>query len=113
MGRRKQQGADGAPRSYPWQSATKFALQGCFGFLRLLGPVRASNLAGSIAAAIGPHLGQSKVADRNLSRAMPELSAEERKRIVVEVCGAERARYQFEADRTRPPRPQTSPTHSA
>jgi KDO2-lipid IV(A) lauroyltransferase len=61
------------------------ALRGAFGFLRLLGPVRASNLAGSVAAAIGPHLSPSKVADRNLSRALPELDVSARRRIIADV----------------------------
>jgi Kdo2-lipid IVA lauroyltransferase/acyltransferase len=72
-------------RAYSWQIPTKIALRCVFGLLRVIGPVRASNLAGAVAAAIGPRLSPSKVADRNLSRAMPELSAAERRRIIIEV----------------------------
>lgn len=50
--------------------------------LRALGPVRASNLCGAVARGIGPWLPVSKVADRNLRLALPELDAAARKRIV-------------------------------
>ncbi|RYY16912.1 MAG: lauroyl acyltransferase [Alphaproteobacteria bacterium] len=50
--------------------------------LRGLGPVRSSNLCGAVARGIGPLLPVSKVADRNLRLAMPELDAGARKRIV-------------------------------
>ncbi|CAI9120680.1 lysophospholipid acyltransferase family protein [Brytella acorum] len=53
--------------------------------LRLLPPIRASNLGGFIARTIGPRLPVSKVADRNLRLAMPELDAEARKRVVRDV----------------------------
>jgi len=49
---------------------------------RALGPVRASNLGGAIARAIGPRLAVSRVADRNLRAAMPELDRAARRRIV-------------------------------
>jgi KDO2-lipid IV(A) lauroyltransferase len=42
----------------------------------------ASNLAGLVAAAVGPLLPVSRVADANLRAAMPELDAVERRRIV-------------------------------
>jgi KDO2-lipid IV(A) lauroyltransferase len=45
----------------------------------------ASGLGGWIARAIGPRLGITKRAHRNLERAMPELSAAERARIVVKM----------------------------
>ncbi|MCB8881902.1 lauroyl acyltransferase [Acidisoma cellulosilytica] len=85
MERDKTRRADGGRRAYPWQSATKLAMRAGFGFLRLIGPVNASNLAGAVTAAIGPHLSPSKVADGNLRRALPDLSAAERKRIIVDV----------------------------
>jgi KDO2-lipid IV(A) lauroyltransferase len=50
--------------------------------LALLGPVAASNLAGGVARALGPLLPVSRVADQNLRRAMPELDAAARRRIV-------------------------------
>ena len=53
--------------------------------LRALGPDRASALGGAIARAIGPHLGVSRVARDNLRRAMPELDAAARERILREV----------------------------
>lgn len=52
------------------------------GLLRGLGPVRSSNLCGAVARGIGPLLPVSKVADRNLRLAMPELDPAARKRIV-------------------------------
>jgi KDO2-lipid IV(A) lauroyltransferase len=75
MERVKRHRVNDARRRYPAQRLTRLVLRGVFGFLRLIGPVRASNLAGAVAAAIGPHLGPSKVADRNLIRAMPALTA--------------------------------------
>lgn len=51
-------------------------------FLRAIGPVRASNLCGAVARRIGPLLPVSKVADRNLRLAMPELDAAARQRVV-------------------------------
>lgn len=50
--------------------------------LRALGPVRASNLGGAVARAIGPLLPVSRVADRNLRLAMPALDAAARRRVV-------------------------------
>lgn len=52
---------------------------------RALGPVAASNLAGALGRSIGPLIPTSRVADANLRRAMPELDAVDRKRIVREV----------------------------
>jgi KDO2-lipid IV(A) lauroyltransferase len=54
-------------------------------FLRLfraLGPVRASNLGGALARAIGPLLPVSRVADTNLRLALPHLDARGRRRVV-------------------------------
>ena len=52
------------------------------GLLRAVGPVRASNICGAVARGIGPLLPVSKVADRNLRLALPDLDAAARKRIV-------------------------------
>lgn len=48
-----------------------------------LPPARASALGGALARKIGPWLGISSIARRNLARAMPELDAAARERIVV------------------------------
>ncbi|GAB0116924.1 lysophospholipid acyltransferase family protein [Acidisoma sp. 7E03] len=50
--------------------------------VRRLDPVAASNLGGRIAAAIGPRLPVSRVADANLSRAFPALDGAARRRIL-------------------------------
>jgi KDO2-lipid IV(A) lauroyltransferase len=47
-----------------------------------MSPAAASNLAGGVAARIGPFLPVSRVADANLSAAMPDLDADARRRIV-------------------------------
>lgn len=70
---------------YGWQTPTRVALLGVIAVLRALGPERASNLAGGVAAAIGPCLGVSRTADRNLTAALPHLTAPARKRIIAEV----------------------------
>ncbi len=49
---------------------------------RALGPVRASNLGGALARAIGPLLPVSRVADTNLRLTMPELDGPARARII-------------------------------
>ena len=58
------------------------ALRAVMGLLRRLGPVRSSNLGGWIGRTIGPHLSVSRIGDRNLRLAMPELDAPARARIV-------------------------------
>ncbi len=50
--------------------------------LRAFGPVRASNLGGAVLRTLGPFLPVSRVAERNLRRAMPELDAAGRRQIV-------------------------------
>ena len=60
----------------------RMALRGALSFLRRLGPERASNAMGALARWIGPYLPASRVADGNLRRAMPELDAHARRRIV-------------------------------
>ena len=47
-----------------------------------MGPVRSSDFGGWLARQIGPRLGVSRVADRNLRHALPDLTAPERARII-------------------------------
>jgi KDO2-lipid IV(A) lauroyltransferase len=65
--------------------AVGLAAAALFGLLRLLGPDRASALCGTVARAIGPRLRASRTARDNLRRAMPELDAAARERVVREV----------------------------
>jgi KDO2-lipid IV(A) lauroyltransferase len=58
------------------------ALHGALRTLRLLGPASASNLGGCVMRRIGPWLPVSRIAERNLARAMPHLSRPARARIV-------------------------------
>ena len=58
------------------------AIRCCIRVLRMLGPVTASNLGGWVARLVGPHLPASRVAMRNLSFAMPELSVASHRKIV-------------------------------
>jgi KDO2-lipid IV(A) lauroyltransferase len=53
-----------------------------FRLLSAIGPVRASNLAGSVMRTIGPLLPLCRVADANLRHAFPELNKAERRRII-------------------------------
>ncbi len=50
--------------------------------LRRLSPVAASDLGGAVARAIGPRLPVSRVADRNLRLALPELDRAARRQII-------------------------------
>ncbi len=50
--------------------------------LRALGPVTSSNLFGALFRAVGPLLPVSRVAHDNLQRALPELDAHARRRVV-------------------------------
>ncbi len=50
--------------------------------LRSLSPVAASNLGGAVGRAVGPLLPVSRVADRNLLLALPELDRAARRRVV-------------------------------
>lgn len=74
-----------APSRYRWQAPTRFALLGAIALLRALGPERASTLAGGVAATIGPRLRPSRIADRNLAAALPDLTAQARRRVITEV----------------------------
>jgi KDO2-lipid IV(A) lauroyltransferase len=53
--------------------------------LRRLSPAAASRLAGAVAGAIGPLIPTSKIAQRNLQMAMPELTQRDRDKIIAEV----------------------------
>ncbi len=59
-----------------------FAARTLLRLFQALGPVRASNLGGAAARAIGPLLPVTRVADTNLRLAMPELDAAARRRII-------------------------------
>ncbi len=52
---------------------------------RALPPAAASNVAGTVARWIGPLLGVSRTADKNLAAAMPEIDAAGRQKIIAEV----------------------------
>jgi Kdo2-lipid IVA lauroyltransferase/acyltransferase len=56
-----------------------------FGLLHRLGPERASTLAGRVATIVGMRLSVSRVADRNLLAAYPEMAPEERRRVIAKV----------------------------
>ena len=70
-----------APRAaaHLFQAAS---LQAAIRTLRLLGPVVSSELGGRVARVVGPLLSVSKVADRNLTQALPELDGAARARII-------------------------------
>ncbi|MDA8248944.1 MAG: lauroyl acyltransferase [Rhodospirillales bacterium] len=53
-----------------------------FALLRALGPVAASNMAGTAARTLGPWLPVSRVAEANLRLALPDLDAAARRRVV-------------------------------
>lgn len=57
----------------------------CLGLFRMLPPAAASKLGGGVARAIGPLIPVSKIADKNLRTAMPELDKAQRRQIVKEV----------------------------
>lgn len=61
------------------------ALLSLIGLFRLLGLDRASAFSGWVARRIGPRLGVTRRARRNLARAMPELSTPEIERIVADM----------------------------
>ncbi len=62
--------------------ATALLLAGLIGALRRLSPVRCSNLGSRLARRLGPLLPASRVADRNLSDALPELDAASRRQVI-------------------------------
>jgi len=55
----------------------------CLALFRALPPAVAAGLAGGIARGIGPLIPVSRVADKNLRMAMPEISAAERRDIIA------------------------------
>lgn len=59
-----------------------FGLRAAIRLVRRLGPVRASNLGGTVMRRLGPLLPASRTADINLRLVMPELSRPQRRRIV-------------------------------
>ncbi|HET9018716.1 MAG TPA: lauroyl acyltransferase [Acetobacteraceae bacterium] len=59
-----------------------WVLRAGIGMTRALGPVGASRLGGAVARTIGPWLPVSRVAEDNLRRAMPDLDAPARRRVV-------------------------------
>ena len=65
--------------------ATSLLLTVLVGALRRSSPVACSNLGGRIARLLGPRLPVSRVADRNLAAALPELDPAARRRIVARV----------------------------
>jgi KDO2-lipid IV(A) lauroyltransferase len=75
---------DSPPGAAP-QPVVAFALRHGFRLLRALGPRRASTFVGTVTRFIGLRLPVSKVADRNLQRALPDLDAAARRRIVGQV----------------------------
>ena len=62
--------------------AEAFAIRAALGLVRRLSPAAASDFGGAVARAIGPLLPVSRVAHANLRRALPELDAAARSRIV-------------------------------
>ena len=58
------------------------AFQAALSILRSLDPVRASNLGAAVARRLGPPLPVSRVAERNLSLAFPDLGSQERRDII-------------------------------
>lgn len=57
----------------------------CITLLRHLSPEQASNLGGMICRVIGTKLPVCKIADRNLSLFMPELTAKDRKKMIAKI----------------------------
>ena len=64
---------------------TRLSLAALIGVLRRLDPVACSNLGGRTARLLGPLLPVSRIADRNLEDALPELDAASRRRIIAGV----------------------------
>ena len=56
--------------------------RGALSVVRRLRPAAASNLGGWLARSVGPRLGVSRVAERNLRMAMPELDGAARRRVI-------------------------------
>jgi KDO2-lipid IV(A) lauroyltransferase len=73
------------PRPRLGHRAEAWLVRAGLGLFRALPPAAASNLGGAVARAVGPLIPVSKVADRNLIAAMPELDAPARRLVVREV----------------------------
>ncbi|WP_419730930.1 lysophospholipid acyltransferase family protein [Lichenicola sp.] len=71
-----------SPPASPQEWIVGVALRGVIAGLRRIGPVAASNLGGWIGRTIGPLLPVSRVADRNLVQAFPDMEATARRRII-------------------------------
>ncbi len=65
--------------------AEALAVRAALGLFRRLSPAAASALAGRVARTIGPLIPTSKIADKNLRMAMPELDQRARRRIIGQV----------------------------
>ncbi len=65
--------------------AEAWLVRGCLGLFRLLPITVASKLGGGVARAIGPLIPVSKIADKNLRMAMPELDAAQRRAVIKDV----------------------------
>jgi Kdo2-lipid IVA lauroyltransferase/acyltransferase len=72
-----------AERGGPADWLVALPVRAAFRLFGWLSPATASHVGGALGRWIGPRLGISKVARRNLARAMPELDAATRERIVV------------------------------
>ena len=64
--------------------AEALLVRAVLGLFRRLPPATASKLGGGVARTIGPLIPVSKIADKNLRMAMPELDAAQRRKIVAE-----------------------------
>ncbi|HRF07320.1 MAG TPA: hypothetical protein PL193_01560, partial [Xanthobacteraceae bacterium] len=62
--------------------AVTLLVRGAVALLRVLGPDRSSNIAGSIARRLGPLIPNSKIARTNLAASFPDKSAEEIEEII-------------------------------
>jgi KDO2-lipid IV(A) lauroyltransferase len=67
------------------QRAEAWLVRACLGLFRLLPVTVASRFGGGVARAIGPLIPVSKIADKNLRMAMPELDAVQRSAIIRDV----------------------------
>jgi KDO2-lipid IV(A) lauroyltransferase len=69
-------------RSFSRASAELWLANRVLALLRRLGPVRASNMMGALFRTLGPLLPVTRVAERNLRSALPELDRSARRRII-------------------------------
>src|SRR3984957_17182207 len=86
MAKRDGAGGGAAMSRVPFaRRAEAWVVRPRLGLFRLLPPAAASKLGGGVARAIGPLIPVSKIADKNLRTAMPELNAAERRDIISQV----------------------------